>query len=165
MTSLTRAPRVAIAAAICLGAYLTCSVQRALTYGRLMVGEDFRTTTGLETALGWLAALLAVLSAALWAVARRPGGPRLTRSPDRARRAGWSAVGLATCHAVAVVQWYLVIDAASSDPDRFSRDPTLLEHAMLAGWVTFAAAALVLRRRASHPRPAPFSRTAAAEPV
>ena len=114
-------------------------VQGVLTYNRLMVMVSARQATELERLLLVVGAVLLVVHLVLrhrWRGVLRAG----------ARRDGtatWLATAAALCAAwygIAVAQWYLVVRLASTGPQDLTRDPTLLEHLLLAG----AGAALVV---------------------
>ncbi|ROS25921.1 hypothetical protein [Cellulomonas sp. PhB150] len=137
------APGVAYAcAAVLMVGYVVVRVQAYIVFERLMVGEQFRGAAPLE-------ALLLGLSGIALAVGFAAHGALAVQSHRVAR---WTPVGGALCgvaafttwYALAVVQWWQMIDSLS-EPHTMHRDPTPLEGLLGIGLVTTLAATIALR--------------------
>lgn len=126
-------PPVAYAcAAVLLVGYLVAQVQASIVFERLMTGEEFRTATRLEAPLLWLfgvALAVGLLAhAALVSQSVRPARPGV------ATVAVVAAAAFATWYALAVAQWWQIIDSMTV-PHTMRRDPTPLEGALVLGLV------------------------------
>jgi hypothetical protein len=119
-------------ACVLLVGYFVARVQAFIVFERLMTGEQFRSATRLEAPLLWSA--LAALCVGLLVQA--------TLALRSIPLAGWSlmtsaiftALAFAVWYAVAVAQWWQIVDVMTV-PHSTRRDPTPLENLLLVGLV------------------------------